>query len=88
VTAGASRASPPAITVTARISSSGGVSFSKNPLAPARSASTTYSSASKVVTTSTRTPVSAGSDVICRVASMPSSTGILMSISTTSGRNR
>jgi hypothetical protein len=39
---------------TAATSSSGVASFSRNPLAPARSASYTYSSMSKVVSMSTR----------------------------------
>ena len=52
----------------------------------ARSASKTYSSSSKVVSTTTRVPVRSGSATIRRVASMPSMPGIRMSISTTSGR--
>ncbi len=47
--------SPPATTRTAWRSSSGSMSLSRNPLAPARSASKTYSSISKVVSTMTRT---------------------------------
>ena len=63
----------------------GGVSLSRNPSAPAASASTTYSSASNVVSTITR----GGSGRACsaRVASSPSTPGIRMSMSTTSGRS-
>jgi len=82
VTLGASSASPPATTRMALIRSAGSVSLSRNPLAPARSAAYTYSSRSNVVRISTRTSVLA---VICRVASMPSMTGIRTSIRTTSG---
>ena len=52
---GASRASPAATTRTAATRSSRGRSLSRNPLAPARRASNTYSSRSKVVRISTRT---------------------------------
>ncbi len=62
-----------------------GASLSRKPLAPARSASTTYSSRSKVVSTSTFAGPSCPGPVICRVASTPSIRGIRMSISTTSG---
>jgi hypothetical protein len=51
-------------------------------------APSTYSSSSNVVSTSTagaRAPVAAAAASICRVASMPSSRGIRMSMSTTSG---
>ena len=41
-----------------------------------------------MVSTTTRTPLSDGSVVIRRVASMPSSLGMRMSINTTSGRWR
>ena len=63
-----------------------GVSLSRKPLAPARSASKTYSSRSNVVTTRTRGAPSPEAR-IRRVASMPSSTGMRTSISTTSGRS-
>src|SRR4029453_10008467 len=86
VTLGASRASPSATTRTARSSSAGSVFLSRNPLAPAARASNTYSSSSKVVRTSTRTPARSSSAAIRRVASSPSSTGMRMSIRTTSGR--
>ena len=55
VTPGDNSASPAATTRTARISSAGSVCFTRNPLAPARSASYTYSSSSNVVSTSTFT---------------------------------
>ncbi len=55
------------------------------PLAPARSASYTYSSRSKVVSTSTRAAEPAAR--MRRVASMPSTSGIRTSINTTSGEN-
>jgi hypothetical protein len=85
VTPGASRASPEATTRTPSNSRSAVTSLSRKPLAPARSASNTYSSRSNVVKISTRGawPPSSAS---CRVASMPSVPGILTSISTTSGR--
>ena len=60
--------------------------LSRKPLAPAASASNTYSSSSKVVSTSTRTPASSSSATMRRVASSPSITGMRMSIRTTSGR--
>src|SRR5829696_5131874 len=86
VTLGASRASPSATTRTARSSSIGSVFLSRKPLAPAARASNTYSSSSKVVSTSTRTPARSSSATIRRVASSPSMTGMRMSIRTTSGR--
>ena len=79
---------PAAPTLTARASSAGSVSLSTKPLAPARSAATTYSSAANVVRTRTFTSADSGLEVMCRVASMPSMPGIRMSISTTSGRCR
>ncbi len=85
VTAGSSSASPRATTDTACSRSVGSVSFSTNPLAPARNAATTYSSAPKVVSTKTRTDEVSGLEVMCRVASIPSMPGIRMSMSTTSG---
>ena len=53
VTVGDSIASPAATSRIARMISGGGVSFSRNPAAPARSARSTWSSASKVVSTIT-----------------------------------
>ena len=55
LTAGERSASPSAITWIAATSCSGGVSLSRKPLAPARSASYTYSSRSNVVRMTTRT---------------------------------
>ena len=80
-------ASPAATTLTAFSSSIGSVSFSRKPLAPARSASWTYSSRSNVVRMTTRVALSDSSPVIRRVASNPSMTGIRTSISITSGRS-
>ncbi|SCE47859.1 hypothetical protein GA0115252_152712 [Streptomyces sp. DfronAA-171] len=85
VTLGASIASPLATTRIACTSSCAGASLSRKPLAPARSASTTYSSRSKVVSTNTLTGPSRSGPVICRVASTPSIRGMRMSMSTTSG---
>ena len=79
VIAGESMASPRAITRTASTSCWGGTSLSRKPLAPARSASMTYSSRSNVVRMSTRWSRSR------RVASTPSSRGMRMSITITSG---
>ena len=87
MTCGASSASPSATTRTAASRSSGSVSFSRKPLAPARSASYTYSSRSNVVRISTRVAAVASSPVMRRVASSPSISGMRMSISTTSGRS-
>ena len=47
------------------------MSLSRKPAAPARSAPKTYSSSSKVVSTTTRVPASAGSAVSRAVASQP-----------------
>src|SRR5580704_4734847 len=85
VTLGARSASPAATTRIAFSSSSSGRLLSAKPLAPARSASKTYSSRSKAVRMSTRAPPGARAEVICRVASIPSITGIRTSITTTSG---
>ena len=63
----------------------GGVSLSRNPSAPAASASTTCSSASNVVSTITRGGF--GRACSSRVAPSPSRRGIRMSMSTTSGRS-
>ena len=68
----------------ARTISAGGVSFSRKPAAPACSARRTSSSASKVV--STRTAGGSGCAASRRVAAMPSSCGMRMSMRTTSGR--
>ena len=66
--------------------STGSVSFTRNPLAPARIARATYSSSSKVVTMTMCVPASAGFSTICSVAHSPSPSGMRMSMSTTSGR--
>jgi hypothetical protein len=63
-------------------SSRGAASLRRNPLAPSRSAVTTYSSRSNVVSTNTRT--SAFDDRIARVASRPSITGVRMESNATS----
>ena len=84
--AGDSSASPRMTTRSACSSSAGWVSFSRNPLAPARSARKMYSSSPKLVRITTRTLSSRSSATICLVASMPSSTGIWMSIRAMSGR--
>jgi len=47
----------------------------RNPLAPWRNASKTYPSNSKVVSTITRVPLTAGTAASRRVASMPSTPG-------------
>src|SRR4051794_1123159 len=65
--------------------SAGSVSLTRNPLAPARMASVTYSSSSNVVTTTTCTDVARGSLTMRCVACRPSRSGIRMSIRTTSG---
>jgi len=83
VTAGASSASPPDTTRMACSSSAGGRSLSRKPLAPARSARYTNSSAPNVVSMTTRVP--GLSTMMRRVASIPSTRGILMSITATSG---
>ena len=80
---GDSSASPPATTRIPASRSAGGVSLSRNPLAPALSAPNTYSSRSKVVSISTLVPPSAAR--ICAVACRPSITGIRTSIRITSG---
>ncbi len=84
VTLGAIKASPFATTRIAERISSNAMSLTRKPLAPARSEPYTYSSSSNVV--SIRTCTSLVSAVICRVASMPSMSGMRMSITTTSGR--
>ena len=62
VTLGASSDSPPATTRIPSSSWAGGVSLSRKPLAPARSAPKTYSSRSNVVSTSTRVPTPSRGD--------------------------
>ena len=86
ITDGWMSASPAATTRMAAAMSSGSASLSRKPLAPAESASYTYSSMSNVVSTSTRTDESRGSLRMSRVASMPFFTGMRTSMSTTSGR--
>ena len=86
VIAGERSASPGATVRIAASSCSGGSSLSTNPLAPARSASYTYSSRSNVVRIRIRAVSSAAR--IRRVASSPSSSGMRMSISTTVGWKR
>ena len=85
VTTGASSDSPAATARMPSTSSSGRTSLSRNPLAPARRASTTYSSMSNVVSMRTRDR-QPGSARMRRVASMPSTPGIRTSMSTMSGR--
>src|SRR5205823_1514020 len=68
-------------------SCSGGTSLSMKPLAPACSASYTYSSMSKVVSITTFVSIPSRSSRR-RVASIPSSSGMRTSMSTTSGRSR
>ena len=84
VIAGESSASPAATVRTAAISCSGGSSLRTNPLAPALSASYTYSSSPNVVRMRIRALGSAA--MTRRVASRPSSSGIRISINTTSAR--
>ena len=88
ITEGWISASPSATTRMAAAISSGSASFSRKPLAPADRASKTYSSMSKVVSTSTRVFASSGLPVMARVASMPFISGMRMSMSTTSGLRR
>src|SRR6266508_185781 len=85
VTPGESSASPRATARRPWISSTGSVFFTRKPLAPARSASNTYSSRSKVVRITMRTAPRRSSAAILRVAPRPSSPGMRMSISTRSG---
>ena len=84
VAAGEAMLSPAWTCSIARTISGGGVSFRRNPAAPARNARRTSSSASNVV--STTTAGGDGCERTRRVASIPSRCGIRMSISTTSGR--
>ena len=89
MTDGAINASPAATTRMAATKSAGVTSLSRNPLAPARSASMTCSSVSNVVSTRMRGPrASASVPASCRVASTPSMTGIRISMTITSGRVR
>jgi hypothetical protein len=77
----------PAATVRMASSSAAGrASLDRNPHAPARRPRSTLVSVSNVVRISTLVPLDPSSAKICRVASMPSVLGILMSIKTTSGR--
>ena len=84
--AGDSTMFPSAATRTSPISSSGGVDLTRNPAAPARSARSTYWSASKVV--SATTTGGSGSSLIRSIAVSPSTPGMRRSMSTTSGRSR
>ena len=77
---------PSAATRTSPIRSSGGVDLTRNPDAPARSARSTYWSASNVVSTSTNGPVRELTDPLDR--GQPSTPGMRRSMSTTSGRLR
>jgi hypothetical protein len=83
---GARRASPRATIRIASIRSLGRTSFSKKPLAPARIASITYSSISKVVRIKILVVRSSAARIL--VASTPSNPGIRTSIRITSGRRR
>src|SRR5215472_5949511 len=85
VTLGASSASPPATTRIACSNSSGSRSLIRKPLAPALSAAKTFSSSSNVVSTTILMLSSSWSATIRLVAVSPSTSGILRSISTTSG---
>ena len=69
VTARDRSASPDATALTASISSAGPVSFTRKPLAPARSAPNSASSPSDALSTMTRTLSKAGFEKICRVVS-------------------
>ena len=69
------------------ISSSGGASLRRNPLAPARNDPKTLSSSEKVVRTRIRT-ASPHSATMRPVAAMPSRRGIRRSMRTTSGSSR
>jgi hypothetical protein len=77
---------PSAATWTSPIRSSGGVDLTRNPAAPARSARSTYWSASKVVSTTTAGGLA--SSPIRSIAVIPSMPGMRRSMSTTSGRLR
>src|SRR5690625_2678792 len=80
---GASMALPSWTVRTAEIRSRGGVSLSKKPTAPARSAACTYSSRSKVVSRTTR---GASGNAVSRLAAViPSVPGMRMSSRITSG---
>jgi len=88
VTEGASSASPAVTTRMPAMMSAGGASLSRNPLAPAESAPTTYSSRSNVVSTITLGPAADPAPQMRRVASTPSIRGMRMSMRTTSGLSR
>jgi hypothetical protein len=79
---GATTESPLCTLRMAYSSSSGGTDFSRNPLAPARSAANAYSSRSNVVRMSTRGRSAAWQ--ISRVAATPSRPGIRTSMTITS----
>ncbi len=83
VTEGETTASPAATRRTALMISAGGVSLTRNPLAPARSALITCSSAWNVVSTITWGGAASRRKAV--VAVMPSISAIRMSIRTTSG---
>src|SRR5262249_23533597 len=83
VAGGESTVCPSAATRTSPIRSSGGVDLTRNPAAPARSARSTYWSASKVVSTTTTGGLA--SLTIRSIAAIPSRTRIRRSMSTTSG---
>ena len=85
---GSMSASPAATTRTADAISSGSASLRRKPPAPADSASYTYSSRSNVVRMSTCTSARTALERMARVASMPLTRGMRMSMSTTSGRRR
>src|SRR5206468_2230179 len=84
--AGDSTVCPSAATRTSPIRSAGGVDLTRNPAAPARSARSTYWSASKVV--STTTTGGSASLPIRSIAVRPSTPGMRRSMSTRSGRLR
>ena len=85
VAEGDNNASPCATARTARASSSGSDPLPINPLAPARSAATIFVSFSNVVRINTRVAAKSGSPQIFSVAAIPSSSGMRISMSTTSG---
>jgi hypothetical protein len=81
---GESSASPAATVRIPSSSSAGRVSLTRKPLAPARSAAMTWSSVSYVVSTRTLTPARSLSAAISRVASIPSRSGMRISMTITS----
>ena len=80
--------SPAARMRIASSSCSGGVSFTRNPAAPARSAANTCSSRSNVVRMRIAGDDPGSASRMRAVAPMPSRSGMRMSMSTTSGRAR